>query len=114
MYHTGQLREQIEQIVLMGRIYGGSMPSLVAAHGVDANADLPGTLLGSRHILQHFATFEKQNNRVALMTGQPLYEDMMNVSVWNTRGWTFQEKLLSRRCLIFTTEQTYFACKSEI
>jgi hypothetical protein len=90
------------------------MLTLDAAHGTDANASLPGTLLGSRHILQHFATFEKENNTVTLMTGQPLYEDMMNVSVWNTRGWTFQEKLLSRRCLIFTTEQTYFACKSEI
>jgi hypothetical protein len=37
------------------------MLALDAAHGSDANAGLPGTLLGSRHILQHFATFEKQN-----------------------------------------------------
>jgi hypothetical protein len=29
---------------------------------------------------------------------------------WSTRGWTLQENLLSRRCLVFTETQTYFQC----
>ncbi|KAF2187979.1 hypothetical protein K469DRAFT_568100, partial [Zopfia rhizophila CBS 207.26] len=29
---------------------------------------------------------------------------------WNKRGWSYQERLLSRRCLIFTTYQVYFQC----
>lgn len=32
-------------------------------------------------------------------------------SVWNERGWTFQERLLSRRSLVFTDEQVYWECQ---
>lgn len=31
-------------------------------------------------------------------------------STWNMRGWTYQEGLLSRRCLVFTNTQSYFKC----
>jgi hypothetical protein len=31
-------------------------------------------------------------------------------SNWITRGWTFQEACLSRRCLFFTDLQLYFTC----
>jgi hypothetical protein len=31
-------------------------------------------------------------------------------STWNSRGWTFQEQSLSRRCLYFTAEETFFCC----
>src|ERR1700677_1024332 len=27
------------------------------------------------------------------------------------RGWTYQEAILSRRCLIFTDQQVYFVCR---
>ena len=32
-------------------------------------------------------------------------------STWDTRGWTFQEKVLSRRCLFFMEEQVYWECQ---
>lgn len=32
-------------------------------------------------------------------------------SPWITRGWTFQEAILSRRCLFFTDHQVYFVCR---
>ncbi|KAI0119593.1 HET-domain-containing protein [Daldinia grandis] len=31
-------------------------------------------------------------------------------SLWNRRGWTFQERLLSRRCLFITEHQVMFKC----
>lgn len=31
-------------------------------------------------------------------------------SEWNTRAWTFQEGLLSSRCILFGPEQSYFEC----
>ena len=39
-----------------------------------------------------------------------------NVSgpLWSTRGWTFQERVLSPRCLYFTKHQVYFECRREI
>jgi hypothetical protein len=33
-------------------------------------------------------------------------------SHWNTRGWTYQEALLSRRRLVFSDTNTYFQCRS--
>jgi hypothetical protein len=33
-------------------------------------------------------------------------------SEWNSRGWTFQESLFSRRCLILSQEQVFWECRS--
>lgn len=41
-------------------------------------------------------------------------ESVIQQSVWNQRGWTFQERLLSRRCLIFAEGQVFFQCKSTV
>lgn len=38
------------------------------------------------------------------------YEENVEPSVWNTRGWTFQERVHSRRSLIVTSEQVYWSC----
>ncbi|KAI1479716.1 HET-domain-containing protein [Daldinia eschscholtzii] len=35
---------------------------------------------------------------------------LVNSSLWNRRGWTFQERLLSRRCLFITEHQVMFRC----
>src|SRR2546430_9026534 len=35
-----------------------------------------------------------------------LAETYIKKSKWNTRGWTFQERLLSKRCLIRSEEHT--------
>lgn len=41
-------------------------------------------------------------------------EDFIQGSSWDERGWTFQERLLSRRCLIFAEGQAYFQCRSTV
>lgn len=38
-------------------------------------------------------------------------EIVLPSSEWNKRGWTFQEHLLSRRCLIFAGNRIYFQCR---
>jgi hypothetical protein len=35
---------------------------------------------------------------------------VINKSLWNSHAWTFQERVLSRRCIIVTTHQNYFMC----
>lgn len=41
-------------------------------------------------------------------------EAVIQDSDWNKRGWTFQERLLSRRCLIFAEGHVYFQCRSSV
>ncbi|PHH89267.1 hypothetical protein CDD83_6386 [Cordyceps sp. RAO-2017] len=37
--------------------------------------------------------------------------EAIRASEWATRGWTYQEGVLSRRCLVFTPEQMYWECR---
>ncbi|KAK8052960.1 hypothetical protein PG996_012261 [Apiospora saccharicola] len=46
-----------------------------------------------------------------LMVTRPL-EAVVNNSTWNTRAWTFQERILSRRCVIFAENRVYFQCRA--
>ncbi|KAJ3547616.1 hypothetical protein NM208_g1425 [Fusarium decemcellulare] len=39
------------------------------------------------------------------------YEDSLQLSAWNSRGWTYQERILSRRALVFTPYQIYWICE---
>jgi hypothetical protein len=39
-------------------------------------------------------------------------EAVIQDSAWSSRGWTFQERLLSRRCLIFVDGRVYFQCRT--
>ncbi|KAJ4387722.1 hypothetical protein N0V93_008321 [Gnomoniopsis smithogilvyi] len=47
-----------------------------------------------------------------LLTRSP--EAIIQDSSWNKRGWTFQERLLSRRCLLFAEGQVYFQCRTSV
>ena len=39
-------------------------------------------------------------------------KEQISRSKWNSRGWTYQEMLLSRRRLVFTESQVFFECQS--
>ena len=46
----------------------------------------------------------------------PLTElpDLVAETVWATRGWTFQEDILSRCCLHFTSTEVFYSCKAHL
>jgi hypothetical protein len=50
---------------------------------------------------------------IRLLVSRPT-EAVIQDSPWNQRGWTFQERLLSRRCLIFAEGHVYFQCRSTV
>ncbi|KAN0122856.1 HET domain containing protein [Hyaloscypha variabilis] len=43
-----------------------------------------------------------------------LPETVIQDSDWNGRGWTFQERMLSRRCMIFAGDRVYFQCRQMV
>lgn len=93
---------------VMDLIYGNAWVTICAADGED-------TLSGLR-AMHPKAHDDHQYIRecvpgVRLMVSRPP-ETGIRASAWNRRAWTFQERLLSKRCLIFTEGRVYFQCLS--
>ena len=87
----------------------GASLTIVAASGSDANAGLCGVSDGTLRIpRQHRETLKD----VPAVTILPDYEESVSQSLWKTRAWTFQEEILSHRCLIVTERQLFFRCSS--
>ncbi|KAH9879409.1 hypothetical protein J1614_002849 [Plenodomus biglobosus] len=92
----------------MHLIYGNATLTVCAADG-DAETGLL-ALDQDQRPKQQSITYAKGVN---LILHQPP-EMSIQSSKWNKRAWTFQERLLSKRCLIFTGGQVYFQCRSTV
>ncbi|KAM0426344.1 hypothetical protein ACHAPT_008385 [Fusarium lateritium] len=101
--------EDLERGVnVMDRIYERSWLTVVAACGSDANAGLPGVQFGSRRASE--PTVEVAPGiRMGLHTSM---DQLFTSSAYNSRGWTLQEHLLSRRGLYFLHDKVFFRCSS--
>jgi hypothetical protein len=93
----------------MHLIYGNAVFTLCAADGLDARTGLV-AMDEHQQPQQHVATCA---DGVHLLLHQSP-EASIKASQWNKRAWTFQERLLSRRCLIFTGGRIYFQCRSTV
>ena len=89
----------------MDEIYKNAEVTLVALHGDNDRSGLPGVSSTARMQQLKFET----EHGCFVSSGRPLSVDIRN-STWATRGWTFQEARLSRRCLFFADLQVYFVC----
>lgn len=97
-----------QKLPMMGEIYNHAMLVIIAAVK-NAHSGLPGRGQQKRHwnrpkeIIQglHFTT------------GQPELHYKLDTTIWNTRGWTYQEGQLARRALIFTDHEVYWNCRQE-
>jgi hypothetical protein len=96
-----------DQIQQMDAIYKNSQLTIISAAGQDESYGLPG--VGVR---------DRPNQYLAQLDGATIMRDPMDPQIaiekshWSTRGWTFQEALLSRRRLVFTDDQVYFECNT--
>lgn len=101
--------EKQAAIATMDQIYEGSSMTLVAAPLRGSRPGLPGISRGrcSRQptvkIGKYFWASTLPHLSVAVAS-----------STWVTRAWTYQEMVLSTRCLFFTDEQIYFLCQRGI
>ncbi|KAF1349225.1 HET-domain-containing protein, partial [Lizonia empirigonia] len=96
--------EKHDTINNMDIIYQGADLTIVAAAGDGPHTGLPG-ILSTPRCPQQTVTIGRTQHIVI--------EDHVREirkSLWYTRGWTYQEMLLSRRCLVFTPSQVYFQC----
>ncbi|KAH8660916.1 heterokaryon incompatibility protein-domain-containing protein [Tricladium varicosporioides] len=93
----------------MDLIYGNAILTICAADG-EASAGLRAIRSESHNIQQLRRTVAPG---LDLMITRPP-EMYIRESKWNERAWTFQERLLSRRCLIFANGRVYFQCRSTV
>lgn len=98
------------QIGVMELIYGSSFLTIFAVGGDNARAPLPGLRLGTRSKRQHVEVVQDFHLAVPL----PTLREVLAQSAWGTRGWTYQELMLSSRRLFLTNQQAYFECGQDI
>jgi hypothetical protein len=100
-------QEQIEQ---MDRVYGSALFTIVAAAGNNCHAGLPGISSDGR---ERFQLIEyAQGLRLAVPL--PTLSDSLESSYYNSRGWTYQERLLSQKAFFFTLHQVYYQCDRDV
>lgn len=103
------------QVAAMATIYGAarltifSAPAVIVGRG-SADSPLPGLEPGSRKEIQRIERIQSLSLAVPLR----MLIEALAASEWNTRGWTFQEHVLSRRRLFFTSEQLFFECQRDV
>ncbi|KAF4976017.1 hypothetical protein FZEAL_7273 [Fusarium zealandicum] len=93
-------------IGMMNSIYKGSYFTIIAASGADAQAGLPGVRHGSRQPSQDIAQL---NSKMRMVVTYSLDWHLRD-TVYNQRGWKFQELVLPRRTVVFVNDQVYFRC----
>ena len=103
-----QEKEKAHQIGKMDEIYMNAELTIIAAAGSDPNYGLPG--VGHQRRKSQYLTTCARIGKHFLITTADAPTRSIHTTKWYTRGWTFQEALLSRRRLVFTQEQMYFEC----
>lgn len=116
-----QDKDSDEKPVLLGqmdKIYGNAYVTIVAAVGDNADAGLPGVCCDHPRIIPQSVLSYGDGRRLAISQspfehtlGQH-YDEVRCTCMWNKRAWTLQERLLSRRKLIFLEEGVHFNCHS--
>ena len=89
----------------MDLIYAGAELSIIAAAGDNPNHGLPGYNGTSRNPQESLRLGDY------LLTATPPHPGRsIEGSRWETRAWTYQEAVLSRRRLVFTSDQVLWEC----
>ena len=102
------LQAMRSQIMAMDAIYQGAAMTIVAA--VDDTNSHPGLPGVSQHPRMSAVYDQMRNFEIEPMLLRENINAAISHSRWNTRAWTFQERLLSRRILLLTEYQSYFLC----
>jgi hypothetical protein len=88
----------------MQKIYSEAALTIVAAAGHNADFGIPGATKKCQRINHQMRV------QIDGLTLSNRLESALDVSYWNSRGWTYQERVLSPRLLNFTTSQVSYQC----
>jgi hypothetical protein len=91
----------------MDAVYHAAQLTLIAATGKDADSGLAGVGNTPRIPQQSLTT-----GSFRLISSMHVPLETIKSCSWNTRAWTYQEGILPRRRLVFTSHEVYFECES--
>ncbi|KAI0521565.1 heterokaryon incompatibility protein-domain-containing protein [Xylaria bambusicola] len=97
------------QINAMDQIYRLASFTIIGALNTRDDIGLPGCAGRPRHASAWSSHYEPEVELQGLRCGITA-DKAINTTLWNRRGWTFQERLLSRRCLYITHDQVIYKC----
>ena len=97
-----------DQVGRMDLIYQNAELTIIAAIGEDPSYGLPGVGQRKREP-KHLTTCTKVGKHFLISTDAWPKGPTVKTK-WETRAWTYQEALLSRRRLVFAKQQMYFEC----
>lgn len=113
-------QQKKEQLRIMDRIYGSSYVTLVAWTASCSNSPLPG--VGSTklqpQVMIRVIDSPSGQVRTPILLENRVTSDLEhlaqyeNISHYDTRAWTLQERLLSKRCLLFHHRETLLCFQS--
>jgi len=94
------------QIRNMNHVYHHSIFTIIAAYGDGPSCGLPGVSKRPRVICPSVTISGVEFNAISRLSSEEFER-----SVWNTQGWTYQEGMLARRCLVFMEYKVQFQCQ---
>ena len=100
--------EKRDQIGRMGSVYRGAYITLIALSCTSADTGLP-RFASNMPFCPQLSCRIGGKRLVSLM---PTLFHQIWMSCWGSRAWTYQEALLSPRCLYLSDRQLYFQCNA--
>jgi hypothetical protein len=115
--------EKHQQISRMDSIYKNAYLTIIAASGTKADDGLPGVGSTIRNLTQDVAEIAPGQYLVAAQLSFTYFLGGCTTNgwdkrsfdcTWNMRAWTYQERIFSRRSLIFLNQTVFFQCQRMI
>ncbi|KAF2458540.1 heterokaryon incompatibility protein-domain-containing protein [Lineolata rhizophorae] len=97
--------DKANQISRMDAVYNNALITIIAAATTGAHESLPGVGQTPR-LSQHV----EEINGIHMTVPHSQFPTALESTVWLTRGWTYQERLLSPRRLYVLADQAFFEC----
>ncbi|KAK1826539.1 heterokaryon incompatibility protein-domain-containing protein [Podospora conica] len=101
------VEDSTRQIEVMDKIYQHAILTICVAAGQGSHSGIPGIGITPKNVLQPHEPYGD-----LLLTGMRPVARLIQDSTWDSRAWTFQERLLSTRCAIFTSAGIVWQCST--
>lgn len=107
--------DQAAQIGKMADVYASALLTIIAASGKDAHAGLPGISTPWSRVQKEITIRQSGlHDKISLLSTlshtSSRFENFASETKWATRGWTLQERAVTRRSITFLEDQITWAC----